>query len=699
MAEKLVIDIEARNKKFNQNIDESISKSEKLKETLTGVATVSGAAFAGLTAGIGAAVNEAIKIEQINTQFEVLTGSVLGAEKAVKQLQDLSATTPFSFEEVASAGKQLLGFGFSTEELTDRLKELGNVAAASGSPVNDLSLIYGQVAAAGKLTGERLLQLQERAIPIGPAIAKTLGVAESAVRDLVSKGKVDFDTFQTAFASLSKEGGFAFGGLEKQSQTLGGQISTLKDNFKLILVEIGNRFLPVLKQVTASFIEFFQKLRNNPELIDTAVKILKIAAVTTGLITAVSTAVIVFLKLKAVLVATVGVLGAIGGFLSSPIVIIGALVAAVVGLVTAWDSNLSIMENITENFWLRIKTLFGGIKNIIASAFSFDIQGIKDGLEEAKAAFASSADEVQKKRDQLAEKQQQRRDAEVEAERNKTALLEQEEIEADQRKFQREEEKRQAVLEKKLAEAEEDAQIQREIDDIKINQGISLSKREQKLLKEDIKKKREQKDERDKKDLLKRIEQRKKEQEIETKFGTAYLNFSKIIDSERFKSAENLANKNIKLQQSSNATLRTIGKAAAVTQIGIDSFKGAMAVFAQSVATFPPPFGPALGAGLAAAQIAFGAEQIANVLKAQKGGMIEGVGRGDRIPALLEPGELVVPRQNFEDVIQAESTRRAIENGSITSNPTEIIIGFSDNAFDIIEEKILERRAIGVGLI
>ena len=68
-------------------------------------------------------------------------------------------------------------------------------------------MIYGQVAAAGKLTGERLLQFQERAIPLGPAIAKTMGVAESSVKKMVSDGKVQFADFERAFNSMSETGG------------------------------------------------------------------------------------------------------------------------------------------------------------------------------------------------------------------------------------------------------------------------------------------------------------------------------------------------------------------------------------------------------------------------------------------------------------------------------------------------------------
>ena len=74
-----------------------------------------------------------------------------------------------------------------------------------------------------------------------------MGVAESSVKQLVSEGKVNFAEFERAFQSLSTEGGFAFGGMAKASETLSGRFSTLKDNVSLVTAQFGNFFLPVLK--------------------------------------------------------------------------------------------------------------------------------------------------------------------------------------------------------------------------------------------------------------------------------------------------------------------------------------------------------------------------------------------------------------------------------------------------------------------
>jgi tape measure domain-containing protein len=269
MAEQLTIKINGDVKDYKKSVKEVSSINEKLGEGLRIATEAAAVGFAGLTAAAGFAINEARKIEAVTTQFEVLTGSAGEAAKIVKDLQQFSAKTPFQFEGIAKASQQLLGFGFEADQVQGKLQQIGDVASAVGRPIEEVGFIFGQVAAAGKLTGERLLQFQERAIPIGPAIAKTMGIAETAVKDAVSKGQVDLATFEKAFASLSEKGGFAFEGMIKQSKTLGGVMSTVKDNVSIFAAEIGQEMLPVVKVMAENFLKFIQNLRESGEGVKT----------------------------------------------------------------------------------------------------------------------------------------------------------------------------------------------------------------------------------------------------------------------------------------------------------------------------------------------------------------------------------------------------------------------------------------------
>lgn len=269
-------DLKLDNSQFNRAVAQATSGVDRITKSITPAkatfiglgSVIGGQAVLGAVKGLANAVSSAVssmvsnakRIETIRSQFTTLTGSVANANVLLKDLQKFAASTPFQLPGLADASKKLLGFGFAQSEVIGELQKLGDVAAASGADINELTLIYGQVAAAGKLTGERLLQLQERAIPIGPAIAKTMGVAESAVKDLVSQGKVTTEVFQKAFATISAEGGIAFEGMARQSLTLDGILSTLSDNFDQLTADIGAVFVPILKKAATAAISFIQSI-------------------------------------------------------------------------------------------------------------------------------------------------------------------------------------------------------------------------------------------------------------------------------------------------------------------------------------------------------------------------------------------------------------------------------------------------------
>lgn len=149
-----------------------------------------------------------------------------------------------------------------------------------------------------------------------------------------------------------------------------------------------------------------------------------------------------------------------------------------------------------------------------------------------------------------------------------------------------------------------------------------------------------------------RIETNNRLLEEQKKYGVAYAQLNKFLRSEEVQGFKSATAELVALQQSKNETLKTIGKAAAVAQISIKTAEAAMNIYA-GFSTIPI-IGPALGIAGAAAAIAFGAEQIGNVLSAAEGGLVEGGVPGkDSVPALLMPGELVVPKRNFNDVVGA----------------------------------------------
>jgi tape measure domain-containing protein len=207
-----------------------------------------GAALGGI-AFFKQGVGLAAQLQQDEIAIKSFTGSLESANNLIGDIRKFAASTPFQLNDLIGASKQLLAFGVSADQVTNRLFVLGNLAAASGSNIGDLALIFGKIKSQGKVMGETLNQLAERGVPVIAALADHFGVVESDIRDMVSKGKVSFDDFQKAMQALGGEGG-KFGGLmAEQADTLSGKWSTFKDKVADLSITIGEVLLPIMNQL------------------------------------------------------------------------------------------------------------------------------------------------------------------------------------------------------------------------------------------------------------------------------------------------------------------------------------------------------------------------------------------------------------------------------------------------------------------
>lgn len=196
---------------------------------LAGAAAGAAAAFSFGDA-IRAGVELNIEYERVRTSLSVLLKDAGKADELLGKLNRFSAETPFQADQINKAATALLAFGESETTIIDRLREIGTLSAGTGKDFNELTSIYGKARVAGVLYAEDINQLVEAGIPIIQEFAKQMGVSESQVKKLASEGKIGFGQLQTAFTNLTTGNGQFAGLLEAQSRTLGGQISTLKDN-------------------------------------------------------------------------------------------------------------------------------------------------------------------------------------------------------------------------------------------------------------------------------------------------------------------------------------------------------------------------------------------------------------------------------------------------------------------------------------
>lgn len=221
--------------------DTAVNEGKRAESSFNGfgtaLAAIGGTAFAGMLGKQILTVTG--QFQQLDVAFTTILGSKEKADRLMAQIVDTAAKTPFTLTEVAQGAKQLLAYQVAAEDVNETVIRLGNIAAGVSVPLDRLILVYGQVKAKGKLMGDDLRQFTEAGLPIISELAKSMGVADSEVSKLVENGKVGFPEVQKVIQNLTNEGGMFFNLMEKQSLTITGQISNLKDAFDRMLNSIG----------------------------------------------------------------------------------------------------------------------------------------------------------------------------------------------------------------------------------------------------------------------------------------------------------------------------------------------------------------------------------------------------------------------------------------------------------------------------
>lgn len=199
------------------------------------------------------------QFQQLEIAFSTILGSATQADALMQQLVTTAAKTPFDLTGIAESAKQLIAYGVSVDKVNDTLLMLGDIASGLSLPLTDIAYLYGTTVVQGRMFTQDLRQFTGRGIPMIQQLAKQFGVAESAVGDLVSKGKVGLKEFQQAMEGIHAD---KFSGLmEKQSASLTGKLANLEDAVDIMM----NKFGEASEGVIGGAIDLASELVENYE--------------------------------------------------------------------------------------------------------------------------------------------------------------------------------------------------------------------------------------------------------------------------------------------------------------------------------------------------------------------------------------------------------------------------------------------------
>ncbi len=206
--------------------------------------------------------NRALNLENAQFQIEGLLGKEaledgLTAWEKVKDAADYAVTdTAYGLDAAAKAASQLAASGIDLgKDMKDSLRGISGVAAMTNSDFDSIAQIFTKVAGNGRLMGEELNQLSARGINAAATLAQQMGITEKEVRDMTSKGQIDFLTFAKAMDN-------AFGEHAKDANnTFTGSLSNMKAALARIGADFWSPFLNVSRDVFNTMTALFKQLK------------------------------------------------------------------------------------------------------------------------------------------------------------------------------------------------------------------------------------------------------------------------------------------------------------------------------------------------------------------------------------------------------------------------------------------------------
>ena len=321
------------------------------------------------------ALKSTANMEKLEVQLKSMTGSAAVGAELLNDLKVFSASTPFQIEGLGQSAKQLLASGVAVDEIKDKLKFLGDIAAGTGKPISNITAIFAKLKNRGKASLEELNQLSEAGVPILDILAKGYRVSKEEVMEMSSKGKISFAVMQAAMQSVTEKGGIFNDMMSKQSETLSGLWSTLTDNIGLFLAELGvvlvdtldlrNVMVKVIDTIKSMTVGIAKFAKEHPTLT-------KIALVFAGIAAVIGPVLIALAAIAPLIMGAVPAVIALSGFLLPIIGITGAIAAAFIGVGVAVYQLKKHWDTIFGGGAIETLKAFGGyIKEVFSKAFGF----------------------------------------------------------------------------------------------------------------------------------------------------------------------------------------------------------------------------------------------------------------------------------------------------------------------------------------
>lgn len=225
--------------KASRSMDSAGQSAKRLENSVSGIGSklkMLAGAFIGFET-VKTGISAFAEREKLQTDI----GTLLGDDVAGKQFSDyitqFAKATPYGISELSGLAKGLIQYNVSLDDTKMYMQQLGDIAMGDKQKMASLGVVLGQVASAGRLQGQDLMQFINAGFNPLTVLSEMTGKTMAQLRDDMSQGAISFEMVSAALKKATSEGGRFYKGMEKGSKTLSGLWSTAMDNIKQSLAD------------------------------------------------------------------------------------------------------------------------------------------------------------------------------------------------------------------------------------------------------------------------------------------------------------------------------------------------------------------------------------------------------------------------------------------------------------------------------
>lgn len=318
---------------------------------------VAGEALVGAFSGVQNQLADTVRMASRFENAFIAISSVAGAlgqdvDKAKEAAASLASDGLMRVDEAIQSLQNLLLAGFGLDEAIELMRGFKDIAAFNRQASLDFG--YSIVSATEGIKNQNSILVDNM------GLTKNLGIIlreqGKSVQDL-ARVSTDASVREALRVGLLKETALFTGNARRATETYSGELSRMKTQFQLLQAEIGEKFLPGMKEVNSVLGFTLETMRSSPQIVEGLAGTLASLAITAG-------SLLVFSKVGGWITVARGALagilsGAISltsafGLLSTGIVAFGGAIAGfsfgkfLTGLSETWQEGNNLFTAMTK---------------------------------------------------------------------------------------------------------------------------------------------------------------------------------------------------------------------------------------------------------------------------------------------------------------------------------------------------------------